>query len=143
VTFKDLQPGTSSSVTLNFKNTGTIPIDIDDIKVLYAGGYSNDYKNDINLTVTGYAGEKRFYQESEKIFHWRSNNSNSHRDELFELPVNGTIKIICEVDFEEEKNNDNHGQSKKEDSQPETESPEIKENVSFIVEVEYSRFNQN
>ncbi len=143
VSFQNIEPGTGNSVTLNFKNTGTIPIDIDDIKVLYVGGYSNDNKHDITLTVTGYYGTNRFLQESERIFHWRSNSSSSSRDELVELPVNGTIKVICDVDFDEAKNKDNFGQSKKEDTQPETESKKIMENVSFVIEVSYSRFNEH
>ena len=38
---------------------------------------------------------------------------------------------------------DNFGQSKKEDTQPETESKKIMENVSFVIEVSYSRFNEH
>jgi hypothetical protein len=143
VSFKDMEPDTSSSVTLRFKNTGTIPIDIDDIKVLYVSGYSDDFKNDITLIVSGYAGEKRFVQQSDKIFKWRAKGSTSKRDELHEVPVNGVIDIICEIEFDDIKTKENYGQSKKEDSKKDTETPDIRENVSFIVEVEYSRFNQN
>jgi len=147
VSFQNIEPGTGNSVTLNFKNTGTIPIDIDDIKVLYVSGYSNEHKHDITLTVTGYYGTNRFLQESERIFHWRTNSSSSSRDELVELPVNGTIKIICDVDFDEEKDKDkdkdNYGQSKKEDTQPEPEPKQIMEHVSFVIEVSYARFNEH
>lgn len=143
VNFQEIEPGTRNSVTLHFKNTGTIPIDIDDIKVLYVGGYSDDYKNDLVLTISGYAGEKRFLQQDDKIFHWRMKGSSSNRDGLYELPVNGVIDIICEIEFDELKTIDNYGQSKKEDSNKDTESPVIKEDVSFIIQVDYSRFNQN
>lgn len=143
VAFKEIKPGTGNAVTLKFKNTGTIPIDIDDIKVLYVSGYSDDYKNDITLSVSGYAGTKRFVQESKKIFHWRGNQSSTKWDELYELPVNGTIEIICDIDFDEIKTNDNYGQSKKEDGKKDTEPSDIQQNVSFVIEVEYSRFNQN
>jgi hypothetical protein len=143
VSFRELEPGTSSSVTLHFKNTGTIPIDIDDIKVLYVDGYSDEYKNDINLTISGYCDEKRFVEGGDKIFHWRINHSISKRGELYELPVNGVISIICEVEFEDVKAKDNYGQSKKEESKTETEEPIIKQDVSFVIVVDYSRFNKN
>jgi len=142
VSFNELEPGTSSSVTLRFRNTGTIPINIDDIKVLYIRGYSNDHKQDITLTVSGYAEEKRFLQQDDRVFHWKTNNLSSNRGALHELPVNGVIDVICDIEFDDIKTKDNYGQSKKEDSNQTTESPVIKENVSFIIEVEYSRFNQ-
>jgi hypothetical protein len=142
VSFTELEPGTGSSVTLRFKNTGTIPININDIKVLYISGYSNEYKQDITLTVTGYANEKRFVQQDDRVFHWKTNNSSSNRDALYELPVNGVIDVICDIEFDDIKTKDNYGQSKKEDSNQPTEPPVIKENVSFIIEVVYSRFNK-
>ncbi len=142
VIFKDIAPGTGNSVTLRFKNTGTIPIDIDDINVRYVGGYSDDYKNDLTLTVSGYAGEKRFLQQDKKIFQWRANKSSSKRDDLYQLPVNGVIEIICEIEFDEIKVIDNYGQNKKEDSKKGADSSDIKQDVSFIIEVDYSRFNQ-
>jgi len=142
VSFTELEPGTSSSVTLRFKNTGTIPIDIDDIKVLYISGYSNEHKQDITLTVTGYANEKRFVQQDDRVFHWKTNNSSSNRGALYELPVNGVIDVICDIEFDDIRTIDNYGQSKKEDSNQPTEPPVIKENVSFIIEVAYSRFNK-
>lgn len=141
VVFKEIEPGTVNVVTLRFKNTGTIPVDIDDIKVLYVSGYSDDFKNDIRLTVSGYVGEKRFLQKDKKIFQWRANNSSSNRDELYQLPVSGIIDVICEVEFDEIK--DNYGQSKKEDSKKETDAIDVRQNVSFVIEVDYSRFNQN
>lgn len=140
VSFQGIKPGTSNTVTIRFKNTGTIPIDIDDIRVLYVGGYSDEYKNDIWLTVSGYAGTKRFAKEDKKIHQWRMNGSTSKWDELYELPVNGIIDVICVVDFDEIKVIDNHGQDKKEDANQGTEPIE---NVSFVLEVDYSRFNQN
>jgi len=143
VVFKDIEPGTSNSVTLRFKNTGTIPIDIDDINVRYVSGYSDDYKNDITLTVSGFAGTKRFLQQDKKIFQWRANHSGSKRDEMYQLPVNGIIEIICEVEFDEMKTIDNYGQSKKEDSKKAPDAPVIRQDVSFVIEVDYSRFNQN
>ena len=142
VSFTELEPGTISSVTLRFKNTGTIPIDINDIKVLYISGYSNEYKQDITLTVSGYANEKRFVQHDDRVFRWKTNNSRSDRGTLFELPVNGEIDVICDIEFDDIKTNDNYGQSKTEDSHQPTEPPVIKENVSFIIEVAYSRFNK-
>lgn len=141
VTFEEATPDTTNSVTLRFKNTGSIPIDIDDIKVRYVSGYSDDYKNDLTLTISGYVGEKRFLQEDKKIFQWRANNSSSRRDELYQLPVNGVIEIVCELEFDDIKVIDNDGQNKKEDSKKDTAN--IQQNVSFIIEVEYSRFNQN
>ena len=143
VSFKEIQPGTENSVTLRFKNTGTIPVDIDDIRVLYASGYEDDYKNDLYLTVTGYVGEKRFLLEDKKIFQWKANNSSSNRNERYQLPVNGIIEIICEIEFDETKTKDNYGQSKKEDPSKEADAPDIKQNVSFVIAVDYSRFNQN
>lgn len=143
VSFKEIEPGTENSVTLRFKNTGTIPIDIDDIKVLYVSGYSDDYKNDITLAVSGYAGTKRFVEKDRKIFQWRSNSSCSRRKELHELPVNGTVEIICDLWFDEIKTIDNYGQSKKEDAKQEVDAPIIKQDVSFIIQVDYSRFNKN
>ncbi|HWR29960.1 MAG TPA: hypothetical protein VN631_08995 [Negativicutes bacterium] len=143
VVFKEITPDTGNSVTLRFKNTGTIPIDIDDINVRYVGGYSDDYKNDLTLTVSGYAGEKRFLQQDKKIFQWRANNSSSKRDELYQLPVNGVIEIICEIEFDEIKVIDNYGQDKKEDSKKGIDASDIKQDVSFIIEVDYSRFNQS
>lgn len=140
VSFQGITPDTSNTVTIRFKNTGTIPIDIDDIKVLYVGGYSDEYKNDIWLTVSGYAGTRRFVKEDKKIHHWRMHGSASKWDELYELPVDGIIEIICMVEFDEIKFIDNYGQSKKEDAHQETEPIE---NVSFVLEVDYSRFNQN
>jgi len=53
------------------------------------------------------------------------------------------ISIICEVEFEDVKAKDNYGQSKNEDSKTETEEPIIKQDVSFVIEVDYSRFNKN
>ncbi|MDP3448781.1 MAG: hypothetical protein Q8S22_12085 [Eubacteriales bacterium] len=141
VVFKEILPSTGNSVTLRFKNTGTIPIDIDDIKVLYVSGYSDDYRNDIKLTVSGYAGEKRFLQQEKKIFQWWANNSSSNRDELYQLPVNGIIEIICELAFDEIKIIENNGQDKKEDSKKDTDTSDIQQNVSFTIEVDYSRFN--
>ena len=141
VVFKEIRPGTRNSVTLRFKNTGTIPIDIDDINVLYVSGYSDDYKNDITLIISGYAGEKRFLERDKKIHQWRANSTSSNHDELYELPVNGIIEIICDLEFDEIKTKDNNGQDKKEDSKKETETPDIIENVSFVIHVEYSRFN--
>lgn len=141
VTFEEATPDTSNTVTLRFKNTGSIPIDIDDIKVRYVSGYSDDYKNDLTLTISGYVGEKRFLLEDRKIFQWRANNSSSRRDELYQLPVNGVIEIVCELEFDDIKVIDNDGQNKKEDSKKDTAN--IQQNVSFIIEVEYSRFNQN
>lgn len=143
VVFKEIVPGTANAVTLRFKNTGTIPIDIDDIRVLYVSGYSDDFKNDLRLIVSGYAGEKRFLQQDKKIFQWKANNSSSKRNELYQLPVNGIIEVICEVEFDDIKTKDNYGQSKKEDSKEETDAPDIRQNVSFVIEVDYSRFNQN
>jgi hypothetical protein len=143
VLLKDIEPGTSNSVTLRFQNTGTIPIDIDDIRVLYVSGYSDDYKNDIHLTVSGYAGEKRFLQQEKKIFQWKAKKSSSNRGELHRLPVNGSIEIVCDLKFDEIREKDNYGQSKKEDSKKDTEASDVKQNVSFIIEVIYSRFNQN
>ncbi len=143
VVFKELEAGTVNTVTLRFKNTGTIPIDIDNIRVLYVSGYSDDFKNDLRLTVSGYAGEKRFLQQDKKIFQWKANNSGSKRDELYQLPVNGIIEVICEIEFDDIKTKDNYGQSKKEDSKEETDAPDIRQNVSFVIEVDYSRFNQN
>ena len=143
VAFKDITPGTGNSVTLRFKNTGTIPIDIDDINVLYAGGYSDDYKNDLTLTISGYVGENRFLQQDKKIFQWRANNSSSKRDELYQLPVNGVIEIICELEFDDIKIIDNYGQNKKEDAKKGTDTADIQQSVSFIIDVDYSRFNQN
>ncbi len=143
VLFKEIEPGTINTVTLNFRNTGTIPIDINDIKVLYIGGYSDDFKNDIRLKVSGYAGEKRFLQREKKIFQWRVNNSSTKRDELYQLPVNGYIKVICEVEFDDIKTKDNYGQSKKHSSQKETDASDFIQNVSFAIQVDYSRFNQN
>ena len=143
VTFKGITPATGNTVTLRFKNTGTIPIDIDDIKVLYVGGYSDDYKNDIRLTVEGYAGEKRFLQKDKKIFQWKANKSSSNRDELYQLPVNGIIEIICDLEFDEIKTIDNFGQNKKEDAQKDIDTSDIQENVSFVIEVDYSRFNKH
>lgn len=142
VVFDEIQPGTENSVTLRFKNTGTIPIDIDNIQVLYVNGYSDDYKNDIYMTVSGYVGEKRFLEETKKIHQWRQNSTSSRHDELYELPVNGVIEIICDVEFDEIKTKDNNGQGKKEDSSKETQAPDIRENVSFVIHVEYSRFNK-
>jgi hypothetical protein len=143
VVFKEMEPDSKNSVTLQFKNTGTIPIDIDDIKVLYVSGYSDDYKNDIRLKISGYAGETRFLQQDKKIFQWRANNSSSRWDEMYQLPVNRTIEIICEVTFDKIKTIDNYGQDKKEDSKNETDATVIQQNVSFVIEVDYSRFNQN
>lgn len=143
VVFKEIRPGTGNSVTLRFKNTGTIPIDIDDINVLYVSGYSDDYKNDITLIISGYAGEKRFAEQDKKIHQWRANRSSSKHNELYELPVKGIIEIICDLEFDEIKSNENNGQDKKEDPIKETEAPEIMENVSFVISVEYSRFNKN
>jgi hypothetical protein len=142
VTFQEATPGTSNSVTLRFKNTGSIPIDIDDINVLYVGGYSDDYKNDLTLTISGYVGEKRFLQEDKKIFQWRANNSSSRRDELYQLPVNGVIEIVCELEFDDIKVIDNYGQHKQEDAKKDTETTDIQQDVSFIIEDDYSRFNQ-
>ncbi len=143
VTFKEVTPATGNTVTLRFKNTGTIPIDIDDIKVLYVSGYSDDYKNDIRLTVAGYAGEKRFLLQDKKIFQWRANDSSSNRGELYQLPVNGTIEIICDLEFDEIKTIDNYSQSKKEDAKKDTDTTDIQQNVSFVIRVDYSRFNQH
>lgn len=139
--FKDMQPNTENSVTLRFKNTGTIPIDIDDIKVLYVSGYSDDYKNDIRLTIAGYAGEKRFVLQDKKIFQWKANNSSSNRKEMHQLSVNGTIDLICSIEFDEIKTIDNHGQNKKEDAKKDTDASDIQQDVSFVIEVDYSRFN--
>jgi len=50
VIFKEMEPDTVNYVTLRFKNTGTIPVDINDIDVLYVSGYSDDYKNDIRYS---------------------------------------------------------------------------------------------
>ena len=143
VGFKELEPGTGSSITLRFKNTGTIPIDIDNIKVLYVGGYSDTYKNDLILTVSGYAGEKRFLQQDKKIHQWRANDSSSNRGELLQLPVNGIIQIICDLEFDEIKTIDNYGQDKKEDSKKDIDISDIQQDASFVIEVDYSRFNQN
>ena len=99
--------------------------------------------NDILLTVEGYAGEKRFLQKDKKIFQWKANKSSSNRDELYQLPVNGIIEIICDLEFDEIKTIDNFGQNKKEDAKKDTDSSDIQQNVSFVVEVDYSRFNQN
>jgi hypothetical protein len=139
--FKDMQPNTENSVTLRFKNTGTIPIDIDDIKVLYVSGYSDDYKNDIRLTIAGYAGEKRFLLQDKKIFQWKANNSSSNRKEMHQLSVNGTIDLICSIEFDEIKTIDNHGQNKKEDAKKDADASDIQQDVSFVIEVDYSRFN--
>lgn len=143
VSFKDIEPGTGNAVTLRFKNTGTIPVDIDDVKVFYVGGYSDDYKNDITLTVSGYVGEKRFLQQDKKIFQWHAHGSSAKHGELYQLPVNGIIEVICDVDFDEIKTIDNYGQSKKEDSKKETDVTVIQQNVSFVIEVDYSRFNEH
>jgi len=143
VIFKEVEPGTGNSVTLRFKNTGTIPIDIDNIKVLYVSGYSDEYKNDLNLKVSGYAAEKRFLNRDKKIFQWKANNSSSNHIGLIQIPVNGMIEVICELTFDEIKTIDNYGQSKKEDPKKPPESSEIKQNVSFVIEVDFSRFNQN
>ena len=140
VSFQGITPDTSNTVTIRFKNTGTIPIDIDDIKVLYVGGFSDEYKNDIWLTVSGYAGTRRFIKVDKKIHHWRMHGSASKWDELHELPVNGIIDIICVIDFDDVKQIDNYGQDKKEDAKKDIEPIE---NVSFVLEVEYSRFNKN
>jgi len=143
VIFKEMEPDTVNYVTLRFKNTGTIPVDINDIDVLYVSGYSDDYKNDIYLTVSGYVEEKRFLQQDKKIFQWKANSSSSNRDELYQLPVNGIIEVICAIEFDEIKIIDNYGQSKKEDSKKDTDPIDISQNVSFVIEVDYSRFNQN
>lgn len=143
LTFKEITPGTGNTVTLRFKNTGTIPIDIDDIKVLYVSGYSDDFKNDLRLTVSAYVGEIRIAHKDKKIFQWKANNSTSKRDEIYQLPVNGIIEVVCEVEFDEIKTKDNYGQSKKEDSKKEHDAEDITQNVSFVIEVDYSRFNQN
>jgi hypothetical protein len=110
--------------------------------VLYVNGYSDDYKNDISLIVSGYVEEDRFLEEAKKIHQWRSNCSSSRHDELYELPVNGVIEIICNVEFDEIKIKDNNGQGKKEDLSKETQAPDIRESVSFVIHVEYSRFNK-
>lgn len=143
VLFKEVTPGTSNSVTLRFKNTGTIPIDIDNIKVLYVSGYSDDYKNDLVLNVSGYFAEKRFLDQDKKIFQWKANSSGSKHNGLIQIPVNGTIEVICELTFDEIKVIDNYGQSKKEDPKKPPDSSETKQDVSFVMEVSYSRFNQN
>jgi hypothetical protein len=93
--------------------------------------------------VSGYAGEKRFLQQEKKIFQWKAKKSSSNRGELHRLPVNGSIEIVCDLKFDEIREKDNYGQSKKEDSKKDTEASDVKQNVSFIIEVIYSRFNQN
>lgn len=140
VNFQNISPNSTNTVTIRFKNTGTIPIDIDDIKVLYVGGYSDTYKNDIWLTVSGYAGTKRFVQEDGKIFHWKMNGSASRWDELYELPVNGIIDIVCKVEFDDVMYYYNFGML----TDPWFGKPpqQIKENVSFVLKVEYERFNK-
>jgi len=143
VVVKEMEPGTSNSVTLSLKNTGTIPIAINDIKVLYVCGYSEEHKNDIWLTVSAYVGEERIFQQNDKIFHWRVNHSGSKRDELYELPVNGSLDIICKIEFNEIKGKDNPGHNQKGEQNHEIESSVIKENVSFVIEVECSGFQRN
>ena len=143
VNFEGIQPSSTNTVRVRFQNTGTIPIDIDDIKVLYVSGYSDEYKNDIRLTVSGYADERRFAQRDAKIFQWRNHGSSGKRDELYQLPANGIIDIICELEFDEVKNIDNYGQDKKEDLQDTKEDSEIMQDVSFVLKIDYKRFNQN
>lgn len=141
VKFEGIQPNSSNTVKVRFQNTGTIPVDIDDVKILYVGGYSDEYKNDLRLTVSGYAVEDRFIQKDAKIHQWKSHGSSSGRDELYQLPPNGIIDIICELEFDEVKNIDNNGQDKKEDSNKNKDPSEILQDVSFVLVVEYSRFN--
>ena len=45
--------------------------------------------------------------------------------------------------FDEIKTIDNFGQNKKEDAKKDTDTSDIQQNVSFVIEVDYSRFNQN
>ena len=142
VQFEGVQPGSSNIVKVRFRNTGTIPVDIDNIKILYVSGYSDEYKNDLRLTISGYAEEERFIQKGRKIQQWRNNASASIRNELYELPPNGIIDIICELKFNEVKNIDLYGQDKKEDSIYKNDPSEIFQNVSFVLAVEYARFNE-
>jgi hypothetical protein len=106
-------------------------------------GYSDDYKNDLVLNVSGYYAEKRFLDQDKKIFQWKANNSGSNHNGLIQIPVNGTIDVICDLTFDDIKVIDNYGQSKKEDPKKPPDSSEIKQDVSFVIEVSYSRFNQN
>lgn len=139
---KKIQPGETAIIDITFKNTGTIPVDIDDVIISSVGGYSADNKKDLTLSISASANGKSIFYGSKQISQWKTNGAAGIKG-LLEVPVGGTVIIRVQVTFAETNKKDKAEKETGKKDKAEKEESEIFENVTFILRPEYSRFNED
>jgi hypothetical protein len=135
---EEIEEGEEASADIFFINTGTIPVDIDNIVISNVGGYLPQNKHDIYIDVRAYAGGNIIIDDSEKVSYWKSNGSVRCRSSLTEIPVGSTATVQVKVRFAGK----NNGKAGEKEDKVQNEQ-KIFENVTFILNLEYSRFNED